>query len=308
MHVWRRVVFPIFLLIVCAAIAAALVKLAFFPDQVDAAALTPGGEVSAPTAVVERGSITDELSVDATIARDDDVVVRAQVEGVITKVSVALGDTVAAGQVLMTVKQTEPVKNIDIVAPEAGQITAFELVKGQPVSLGGEVAQLTPARFHLMGTVDPVLLYRLVGAPTEAAVTIQGGPAPFTCTGLSVAVGDDGATSVECAVPADQQVFAGLKATLAVQAGSAADVLVVPNTAVQGGAGTGVVWVDVDGAPEERTVTLGVTDGTSVEVKDGLAEGDVIRLYVPGTTAGEEPVCYDDGAGGQYCEDPGLNW
>lgn len=309
MIVWRRWIFPILMLIVCAAIAAALVKLAFFPDEADAAAPAPGGTLTTPVVQVERGSITDELTVDGTIARDDAVTVRAQVEGTITNVAVAQGQAVAAGQVLFTVKQVSPVKNIDVVAPEAGELSSFELVKGQPVSLGVEVAKLTPARFHVVGTVDPVLLYRLVGAPTEAQVTIQGGPAPFTCTGLKVQVGEDGSTSVVCAVPTDQQVFAGLKATLGVTAGSATDVLVVPTTAVQGGAGTGVVWVaSADGGDaEKRDVQLGVTDGSLVEVVSGLAEGDSIRQFVPGATDGERN-CFDDGMGNQYCEDPGMSW
>lgn len=307
MLVWRRWIFPILLLIVCAAVAAALVKLAFFPDQADASAPTPGGELTTPVVAVEKGSITDELSVDGTIARDDAVTVRAQIEGQITNVAVSEGQSVAAGQVLFTVKQTEPVKKIDVVAPEAGELTSFELVKGQPVSLGAEVAKLSPTRYHLVGTVDPVLLYRLVGAPTEGQVTIQGGPAPFTCTGLKVQVADDGTTSVVCAVPTDQQVFAGLKATLGVQVGAASDVLVLPTTAVKGGAGTGVVWVDAGGQIEERTIELGVTDGTLVQVVSGLEEGDTVRQFVPGITDGE-PQCYDDGMGGQYCEDPGMSW
>ena len=37
MLVWRRWIFPLLLLVVCAAIATALVKLAFFPDRTDAA-------------------------------------------------------------------------------------------------------------------------------------------------------------------------------------------------------------------------------------------------------------------------------
>ncbi|WP_312678290.1 biotin/lipoyl-binding protein [Microbacterium sp.] len=309
MIVWRRWIFPILMLVVCGAVASALVKLAFFPDEADAAVPTPGGALTTPVVQVERGSITDELTVDGTIARDDAVAVRAQVEGTITNVAVAQGQAVMAGQVLFTVKQTSPVKNVDVVAPEAGELSSFELVKGQPVSLGVEVAKLTPARFHIVGTVDPVLLYRLVGAPTEAQVTIQGGPAPFTCSGLKVQVGEDGSTSVVCAVPTDQQVFAGLKATLGVTAGSATDVLVVPTTAVQGGAGTGVVWVaSADGGdPEKRDVQLGVTDGTLVEVVSGLEEGDSIRQFVPGATDGEQN-CFDDGMGNQYCEDPGMSW
>lgn len=308
MLVWRRWIFPLLMLVVCAAIGVALVKLAFFPDQTDAAAITPGGEVSTPVVAVGRTSITSELSVDGTIARDEVVPLRAEIEGSITDVAVGAGQIVAAGQVLFTVKQTETERRIDVTAPEAGDLTSFELVKGQTMTLGAEIAKLTPARFHVVGKVDPVLLYRLVGAPTDAQVTIQGGPAPFTCTGLRVQVAEDGTTSMLCAVPGDQQVFAGLKATLAVQVGSAADVLAVPTTAVKGGAGTGTVWVDTDGTTEERAVRLGLTDGTMVEVVEGLAEGDSIREFVPGTTAGTEPVCYPDGAGGTYCEASGMNW
>ncbi|GAA1647870.1 efflux RND transporter periplasmic adaptor subunit [Microbacterium flavum] len=308
MLVWRRWIFPLLLLIVCAAVAAALVKLAFFPDRTDAATLVPGGGVTTPVVAVERGSITSALTVDGTIARDDAITVRAQVEGTITEVAVGAGQSVAAGQILFTVKQVETNRRIDVTAPEAGDLTSFELVAGQSVSLGAEVAKLTPARFHVVGKVDPVQLYRLVGAPTEAQVTIQGGPAPFTCTGLRVQVAEDGTTSMICAVPGDQQVFAGLKASLAVQVGTATDVLVVPTTAVTGGAGTGTVWVDADGATEERSVQLGLTDGTSVEITGGLEEGETVRQFVPGTTEGTEPVCYEDGAGGTYCESPGMSW
>lgn len=214
----------------CAAIAAALVKLAFFPDTAQAQPAAPGGE----------------LTVDGTIARDDAVTVRSEIEGTITGVAVAEGQTVAAGQVLFTVTQTYPVKSIDVTAPEAGDLTSFEVVKGQPVSLGGEVAKLSPDRYLVVGTVDPVLLYRLVGAPTEAQITIQGG------------------------------------------------------------AGTGVVWLEADGALVERTIALGVTDGALVQVTECLEEGDAIRQFVPGMTA--EPVCYPDRMGGEFCEDPGMSW
>ncbi|MBN9178489.1 MAG: efflux RND transporter periplasmic adaptor subunit [Microbacterium sp.] len=308
MLVWRRWIFPLLLLVVCAAIATALVKLAFFPDRTDAASIAPGGEVTAPVVTAERGSITSVLTVDGTVARDEAITVRAQVEGTVTAVAVSAGQSVAAGQVLFTVKQVETERRIDVTAPEAGDLTSFELVAGQSVALGAEVAKLSPARFHVVGKVDPVLLYRLVGAPTDAQVTIQGGPAPFTCTGLRVQVAEDGTTSMVCAVPGDQQVFAGLKASLVVQIGTATDVLVVPVTAVTGGAGTGTVWVDAGGAAEERAVQLGLTDGTSVEVTGGLDEGETVRQFVPGTTAGTEPVCYDDGVGGTYCEAPGMNW
>ena len=100
----------------------------------------------------------------------------------------------------------------------------------------------------------------------------------------------------------------GLRADLAIHVGVAEDALVVPTTAVKGGSGTGLVWLDVDGVPEERAVELGMSDGTLVQVLSGLSEGDLVRQYVPGIEAPNEPVCWDDGMGGEYCEDAGWTW
>lgn len=309
MVVWRRWIFPILMVIVFGAVAAALVKLAFFPDQADAAA-APSAGIADSVTLVERSDVVNALSLTGTIARDAGYPVRAETDGVVTAVHVGEGWTVAAGQKLFTIKQTDPVRNIDVLAPEAGDVSALALVKGQSTSVGVEVATLTPARFHVLSTVEPVQLYRLLDAPAEASVTIQGGPAPFTCTGLAVQVAEDGTTSVRCAVPADQIVFAGLQATLDIDVGTVQGALVVPTTAVRGGSGTGVVWIDAgDGSePQEREITLGVSDGTSVEVTGGLEEGEQIRQFVPGLAAVNEPVCYDDGMGGQYCEEQGWSW
>ncbi|MBD3943277.1 efflux RND transporter periplasmic adaptor subunit [Microbacterium sp. NEAU-LLC] len=329
MVVWRRWIFPILMVLILGAASLALVKIAFFPDQAPAAALEPSAQIADPVVPVERGEVVNALSLTGTIARDAAYPVRSGVDGVVTSVDVGEGQSVAAGQKLFTIKQTDPVKNIDVLAPEAGDVTEIAVVKGQPASLGGELVTLTPARYHVQATVDPVQLYRLQGAPTEAAVTIQGGPAPFTCTGLKVAVAEDGTTTVTCAVPADQTVFAGLQAQLDIDLGTVSDVLVVPTTAVKGGSGTGVVWVVPTPSPdaadassgasggvgpagtgelEERDVTLGVSDGSIVEVTAGVEEGEQVRQYVPGIAAGNEPQCYDDGMGGEYCEPAGWNW
>ncbi|MFT4260644.1 efflux RND transporter periplasmic adaptor subunit [Microbacterium sp.] len=306
--VWRRWIFPILLVIVLGAAAAALVKIAFFPDE-STAQIAPEATITDPVIAVERGSIVNELSLNGNIARDESYAVRSEINGTVSAVHVADGATVAAGQVLFTVKQDDPKKDIDVLAPEAGEVSEIALVKGQATSIGTEIYKITPARYHLLATVEPVQLYRLVNAPTEASVTITGGPAPFTCTGVRVEVSAEGTASVRCAIPADQVVFAGLPATLDLALGQVEDALVVPVTAVQGGAGTGNVWVDAgDGAePEERAVTLGVNDGTMVEVISGLSEGESIRQFVPGFVAPVEEFCYEIAPGVEQC-DSGMSW
>lgn len=307
MTFWRKWVLPILTLIVFGAIAASLVKVAFFPDE-QAQTEQPSGQIADPVVPVERGSITNALDVAGTVARDAPVTLKSDVEGVVVEALVADGQRVTAGQVLFRVKTDYPVRTVDLVAPFAGDLSDVALVKNQRASVGVEYAKLTPLTFHVLGTIEPVQLYRLINAPTDASLSIAGGPAPFTCTGLTVQVADDATTSVRCAIPAEQTVFAGLPATIGITVGTVEDALIVPTTAVQGGAGTGRVWVDIgEGEPEERTVTLGVSDGVNVEVVEGLEEGEMIRQFVPGILAPVEQFCYEIAPGEEVCES-GVSW
>lgn len=302
MVVWRRWIFPILMVMIFGLIAASLVKVAFFPDEAQAAAEVPTAQITDPVIPVSRGSITNQLDVAATVARDEPVPLKGDIDGTVVESFVVDGAHVKVGQVLFRVKQTYPERIFEFKAPIAGVINELALVKNQPTSIGAEYAKITPETFHLLGTIEPVELYRLINAPTDASVMITGGPAPFTCSGLSVQVAEDASTSVRCAVPADQVVFAGLPAVVGITVGTVENALVVPTTAVKGGAGTGVVWVDVDGESEERPVTLGISDGVSVEVLEGLAEGDMIREFVPGVEVAPQEECYSDGQGGEICD------
>jgi multidrug efflux pump subunit AcrA (membrane-fusion protein) len=166
--------------------------------------------------------------------------------------------------------------------------------------------------------MPPEQQYRLVNRPTEGAVTVTGGPQPFTCTNLTISTplagsGDgssasspsDGSgtsgtgatatTTVRCAVPGGVTVFSGIAAKLTVSGGVAEGALTVPVTAVEGApGGAGVVYTSTDGGKATRhDVQLGVTDGKVVEVRDGLAEGDQVLEFVPGSSGGTS----GDGAG-----------
>ena len=308
MHIWRRWVFPILSILIAATIAISVAKLAFFPDE-QTSAEQPWAEITDPIVTVERAALVNELTLTGAIARDETYSLKSEIAGIVITTHVGNGASVTAGQSLFTVRLDSNRRLVDIVAPEAGTLSEVSLVNGQSTSAGAEVASLSPLRFHVLSTVEPVQLYRLIGAPTEAMVTITGGPAPFACSGLSTQVAQDGTTSVRCAVPPDRVVFPGLPVQLVVAVSAVDDALVIPTTAVKGGSGTGLVWLDAgDGSePEEREVMLGISDGFMVEILDGLAEGDMVRQFVPGVAAPVEEICYEIAPGEQYCE-TGVTW
>lgn len=327
--VWRKWIFPTMRIVLVAVIAIALAKLAFFPDRAEAETetLSPTGSVVEPQVAVARGSIANDVVLTGTVNADASAPVKATGTGAVDEVFVAAGQQVVAGQKLYDIKvadEVEPTETVGpdgmpmmtspapsfhfekVFAPTAGVLSSLDVITGQPVATGDITGQVAPPSFNVTATLSPEQQYRLTSAPTEALVTIAGGPAPFTCGGLVISTPLSGAgaggaaagsgagaagsgaeasggTTVRCAVPGDVRVFPGLSAQVKISAGSAADVLVVPITAVEGGAETGVVWlVTPDGERAPQPVKLGLSDGTQVEVVEGVAEGDQVLEFVPG--------------------------
>ena len=310
MSVARKWVFPILGLVVAAAIAVALVKLAFFgTSTAGTGGEQPTGGFADPQVPVMISTVSNDVVLSGTVKADDAVAVKSPLDGTVLTVDVGIGSTVEAGQqfgIVKGVNSAGKAITVGIVAPVAGTISALSIVPNQATTAGTVVVQIAPPGFYVTATVQPVDRYRLVDAPTEAQVTVSGGPAPFTCVNLTVrtplagaAGGDDSdpnadpnagsGTTARCTVPADVTVFPDLVAQLTISAGIAENVLVVPVTAVLGAAESGVVYV-IDpetGETEERTVTLGLSDGINVEVVDGLTEGELVMQFVPGAPAGD---------------------
>ncbi|SEN87701.1 efflux RND transporter periplasmic adaptor subunit [Cryobacterium luteum] len=345
MNVARKWVFPILRLIVIAAIAVALVKLAFYPNATaDSNPAEPTGVIVEPQIPVALGTISNDVTLPGTVSADPAVAVKATAIGTVDEIFVAAGQAVnkddkiydirvetikdpvettdADGNVSVT--QPKPVVTfVKVLAPITGILSSLPVIHGQSVAVGDATGQVAPPSFSVSGALSPEQQYRLLTRPTEASVAITNGPAPFTCTGLTITTplagapaGGDGAgdatgtsgTTVTCAIPAEVTVFSGLAAQITIAAGLAENVLVVPTTAVEGSAETGVVWfVLPDGSTEERPVTLGMTDGVNVQVVDGLVEGDLINQFVPGAVAGGGPGCELQPDGSEVCFGPSIS-
>jgi membrane fusion protein (multidrug efflux system) len=346
MSVVRTIVLPALRLLVWAVIAVALVVLAFRGGTGESATAGPGAptlELGSPTVAVARGMVTNTVSVTGTVVADSAVPVKATAAGTVRRLLVAAGASVTAGQSLFEIRFEEEldpvagtdadgnptstprpprVRTVTVTAPAAGTLTTLDVLVDQIVAVGDRAGAISPGTLSVTASLSQAEQFRLLAPPSTADVEVHGGPAPFTCTELTLGAppatddgsqGDPGAgvpvegsggggggggTTARCKVPADVTVFPGMGATVLVQAGSAENVLVVPITAVQGSVQTGSVWVvGEDGAQEERTVTLGLTDGDQVEVREGLAEGEQVLQFVPvpDDTPGGDPM-----TGGPY--------
>jgi hypothetical protein len=309
-------------MIIFGVIAAALVKFAFFGDSLRA------DDLEYPTVAIEEqhyevvtGTITNDVELSGSVAAAASIPIPATLSGEVREVAVAAGQSVEKGDEIL--KLRAEVVNTDgtqgtrwkvVVAPATGMLTGFTTLVGESFLIGSPVGTVSPPSYTVSGTVPSEQLYRLVDRPKEASVAINGGPAPFTCTGLSITFASSGESggeaatgpTVSCVVPNDVVVFPGLMAQITIAGGIAEDVMVVPITAVEGAALSGnVYFVLPDGTTELREVVLGLNDGINVEVVSGLEVGETILQFVPGAEAvdeeglppncgknGDEIVCY----------------
>lgn len=320
--VWKTYVVPALTIICIAAIGAALVKLAFFPDEApQAAPIQPGFETSDPTVAVTLGTVVNEVSAEGSVVQDDAAKVRATAAGTVWELLTHEGAWLNAGDPMYSIRSEttdepseddptpEPVVRwYTIDAPATGAVTSLPALVGQVLQIGDDVGTVQPYTYHIEAPMTAEEQYRLLTLPAEAQVTLRGGPAPFTCTGLTIQQptpsggsqdGSNGGTvsqaTARCTIPADVRVFPGLTADVTIAAGSAENVLTLPVTALVGTAVTGVVYLPgVDGAdPTPVDVTLGMNDGTIVEITGGIEEGTEVLQFAPGQSAAVDPCAPD---------------
>ena len=296
-------------------IAISLVKFAFFPstgaDQSDQP-LDPSANYGQMTVTPTKADITNTVSVNGTIENDPSTVVKATGAGEVNYIAVSDGTYVEAGAMILQIRgqnesnpntddtddqQTPTYTYTDITAPASGTLHLSALL-GQYFNIGDQLGTIAPSTYSAVATLNADQLYRIQETPSEATVTITNGPAPFTCSGLKIVTPDttqkntnqqgenQQSTGIQarCAIPADQKVFPGLGLKMDIVAGSATDVLTLPISAVEGRFQSGFVYIpasDGAGKPEKKPVTLGLTNGEIVEIKEGLTESDSVLEFIP---------------------------
>ncbi|MBE6483388.1 MAG: efflux RND transporter periplasmic adaptor subunit [Actinomycetaceae bacterium] len=316
-------------ILVWVVIAGALVKIAFFPPSSEDASAQPDPHATfgQMTITPYPSSITNTISLEGTIEPDAATPVKATSEGKVNYLFVEDGAPVVAGQRILQIEYEVPGEDVtttdedgntvvtpgqatkryaNVTAPADGTLKLDALI-GQQFAIGDSVGSVQPSSFSAVASLTPDQMYRIDNFPETAQITIKNGPAPFTCEGLTAgttsssankpsdddnnSAGSSTSLRARCAIPADQKVFAGLQVTMQIVGGEAADVLVLPVTAVEGRYQTGYVYVPTDDPanPEKVPVKLGITDGNVVQIVEGLTEEQEVLEYVPGQTT--EDTC-----------------
>lgn len=296
MNVARKWIFPIIRILLVAAVAVALVKLAFFPDSAVADdPAQPTGQMVEPQLPVTIGTITNDVTLPGTISADPAVPVKAIAQGTVDEVFVVAGQAVATGDKLYDIKvetPRDPVETTDaaggmsvtqpkplvtfekVLAPSSGTLSSLTVIHGQSVAIGDTTGQVAPPTFSASGSLSPEQQYRLVTRPTEASVAIVNGPAPFTCTGLAISTplaGADDGTGQAPGSPSAGGSGSGTTVRCAIPAG----VTVFPGLAAQ---------ITIAGGKAENVLVVPTT-----AVK-GSAETGVVWLVGPDGAAEEHPV------------------
>lgn len=200
---------------------------------------------------------------------------------------------------------TPSYRYVTVSSTAAGTLATVGMLVKQQVAVGDVLATVSPGTLSVSAPLTQGDQLRLLAPPTGAMLNVQGGPAPFACIGLTIGIPETTPETVQtppdpyappmdpnstptgaiarCAVPPGTTVFPGMAATIDIEAGVAAGVLVVPVTAVEGSVSTGNVWVvESEGVePVLTQVVLGLTDGLMVEVREGLTDGTQILEFVP---------------------------
>ncbi|HEX9897041.1 MAG TPA: efflux RND transporter periplasmic adaptor subunit [Dehalococcoidales bacterium] len=180
------------------------------------------------------------------------VTVLAPFDGVVTSVNVTAGQSVSASTVVMEIMDPTVIEisavldEIDVPSVKLGQRAIVTLSSLSDLELSGEVSAIS------------------------STSKTQSGVVTYTVT-------------IRITPPSGVEVREGMSATADIIVEEANNVLVIPTQAISEVANNSVVQVMVNGVIQQRTVTLGLSDGSYTEITGGLQVGE--QVVLPKTTS-----------------------
>lgn len=176
-------------------------------------------------------------------------------------------------------------------APIGGVVVGRGRWVGDGVAPGTEIVGLAdPASIVFTVRLDESAIARVhPGQPAELRLSRGDGAAiPARVARISRSVDTETREFTVDVKPARLPVnwAIGQRAVATIAVETLRRVLAVPSAAIERDAGTASVWVDRDGRAFRRVVDLGAIGGGAVEVRGGLAAGDVVLLDPRGVFPG----------------------
>jgi macrolide-specific efflux system membrane fusion protein len=309
--VWRRWILPITRLVVLAAIAVALVRMAFFGTTAEEASQVPTGSVVESQVPAAIATVVNDVAVKGSIQPDPDVPVKATLQGKVSKVVAGQGATLRAGDPILVIRQETPVDPVvaadgtvsqpkpkvvteTVTATAAGSLTELGVLVGQEVAVGDAVGRISPPTFRATAPLTAEEQYRLVTQPTAATVAITSGPAPFECSDLRIGqqaaggagagtAGTGGDTGSAGSAGAAESASTGATVSCAVPAGTRVFPGLAAEITIPAGEAPDVLTLPttaVEGLADTGNVWLASDSGEPEEraVGLGISDGKVVQI------------------------------
>ena len=243
----------------------------------DEAAVPKGAAVTVVTAT--RSCFAANVDVGGVLIARDEVAVRPDRPGLkVADVLVEAGDTVTIGQAMARLTAPDGSAAGTVQAPVAGLVSASTAAMGAPASPKGEALFNIIARseFDLIGSVPTRDLPKLaVNQPAKIRV-LGAGEMDGTVRRVASSVEPNSQLGqVVITVTAPRRLLANSAGRASIKTGESCGVSVPLTALLYGNAGT-VVQVVRRQRVETRRVEAGLMSGGQVEIREGLAEGDLV--------------------------------
>ena len=218
------------------------------------------------------------VEVSGTIIPRDENQVRPERMGLkVSEVLADAGDSVTAGQLLARLTLPEG-GTVAVQAPVAGTISASTAAVGAMASGKGEAlfSIITRGEFDLVGLVPTRDIAKLAVSQTARIKIIGAGEVDGRVRRLSTTVEPNSQLGqVFLAVTTNRRLLVNSSGRAQIKTGQSCGISVPLTAILYGSAGT-VVQVVRRARVETRRVETGLMSAGQVEIRDGIAEGDIV--------------------------------
>jgi multidrug efflux pump subunit AcrA (membrane-fusion protein) len=226
-----------------------------------------------------KSCFSDIVEVSGVLIPRDETAVRPERPGLkVAEVLAEAGDTVTAGQTLARLTLPEG-GTVQVQAPVAGLVSTSTAVIGAIASSKGEAlfSIIARAEFDLVGMVPAADIAKLaVNQPARVKI-VGAGDVDGKIRRIAPTVEPNSQLGQAfIAVTTGQRLLANSSARALITTGKSCNNVAVPLTAVLYGSAGTVVQVVRRSRVETRRVEVGLMAGGSVEIRDGLADGDIV--------------------------------